>query len=196
MKKSFAVGIFLCLLLILPSLVYCQEEQQKKPEETQTSILEQEITIPEDLQFLTRVLFGLKPETKVTLQEFVILIATFIIFFFIIRDVIAFVPFFETTAKSVIGAVLVTLLVGISGGFLLFVDLILSIGSLFGILERWPIFTIVLIFVIFFILGYFINEVLTNLKEKSKIEAARIEGVKTGAAAKVVQQQGEILTRQ
>ncbi|MEM4271366.1 MAG: hypothetical protein QXO70_04725, partial [Candidatus Pacearchaeota archaeon] len=150
MKRVLLIAIF--VLLLIPILVIAQNQTANLTATSQkiSSTLEQEIEIPENLQLAARILFGLKPDKKVVFQEFIILIMTFVIFFFIIRDVMVFVPFFDTTIKSIIGAVLVTLLTGISGGFLLFADLMLFLSSFFGILERWPIITIVLVFILLF----------------------------------------------
>ncbi|MEM2933007.1 MAG: hypothetical protein QW622_02260 [Candidatus Pacearchaeota archaeon] len=193
MKRVLLVAIF--VLFLIPILVIAQNQTANLTATGQkiSSTLEQEIEIPENLQLAAKILLGLKPDTKVTFQEFIILIMTFVIFFFIIRDVMVFVPFFDTTIKSIIGAVLVTLLTGISGGFLLFVDLMLSLSSFFGILERWPIITIVLVFILLFGLSFILNKVLTQLKQKTQIEIAKGEGLKTGAATKLVQKQAEIM---
>lgn len=193
MKKRLVIGILLFLILILPMIVYAEEGSETKQAKEQKSVLEQEIEIPENLQFLTRVLFGLKPDTPVIFQEFIVLIATLAIFFFIIRDIIVFVPFFDTTIKSVIGAIIVTLLAGSSGGFLFFADLMLSLGFFFGILERWPIISTTMILILLFAVTYLLNKALTGFKRKSRIEEARIEGLKTGASAKMLQEQTKIL---
>jgi len=186
MKKTAIILSFLVFCsLILPLAVMAAEAQPT----AQSSVLEKEIAIPAGLQGLARVLFGIKPDAPVTFQEFIVLVAAFIIFFFIIRDIIVLVPFFDTTIKSIVGAILVTLLTGISGGFLLFVDMMMSLGSFFGILERWPIIVTTLIIVILVVVVYFLNKFLVEFKRKSGIEAAEIEGLKTGAASKIIQRE-------
>ncbi len=179
MKKSVIIIVFLALfLLTLISAGFALEAQTTAQPQ---SALEKQVQIPEGLQLAVRVLLGIKSDTIIDFQTLVILICTFAVFLFIIRDIMTAMPFLNTKIQSVISAFLVTALIGISGGMLLFVDFMLSIGSFFGLLAKWPIASLTVALALLIGIAYILQKVIEPLKRKSKVEKAEIEGYQAGA---------------
>lgn len=187
MKKSVIIIAFLALfLLTLISAGFALEAQTTAQPQ---SALESQVQIPESMQGLARALFGITPDVSIDFQTLIILICTFAIVFFIIREFAGFIPFLNTQAKSIIGAFLVTALIGVSGGLLAFSDFMLSIGSLFGLLAKWPVASMTVALALLIGIAYILQKVIGPLKKESRIKKAEIEGMKTGAALKIVQKQ-------
>src|SRR3989344_8617833 len=102
MKKSFVVFV---VLVLLSSFVSAQNDSSLSAEQIKDAVefsgvgdrsnalLEKNIEIPENLQIITKVLFGLKHDAKVDFQTFVILIAILVIIFLVIKSVYDIIPF-------------------------------------------------------------------------------------------------------
>jgi uncharacterized membrane protein len=181
MKKSVVIIAFLALfLLTLISAGFAQENA------TEQQGLEKQVQIPENMQGLARVLFGIKPDTTIDFQHLIILFAAFLIVFLVVRDFIGFIPFFDSKLKSILGAFAVTIISGSAGGFIMFADFMLSIGSLFGWLKTQSILNLTIALIIFVSLYLVLNKVSENMKSEAKIEEARQAGEKAGTVAKIL----------
>ena len=136
--------------------------------------LDKEIKIPDKLQILARVLFGLKSGETVSLSMFIVFISVWIIFLILLRSIVLLIPFFnETTSWP--ASIVIMLLLGISGGIEAIAKLILWIGSLFGILKDWEIFSLIISIIVVFGLALIISKAMKRLGLSEEID--KMEGV-------------------
>ena len=182
--KKWLIIFSIIVLLISPIVILAAEAPADSTalglRQRSNEALEGEVKIPESLQLLTRVLFGIKEEKPVTFQELVILIATFFIFFFIIKSIVSLVPLFETTAKSIFVGLIVTALIGTSGGLLLFVSFMVGLGSFFGLIKDFEVLTLIISIILLLIAGLFIANLLDKIKSKGQVAQAEAEGFQAG----------------
>jgi uncharacterized membrane protein len=183
MKKSAIIITFLALL-ILPMIVYAEENvtQGKGFKETTNAALEKQVTVPDSLQVLARILFGIKSDNPINFQKLVILFAGFLVIFFIIRDILRVMPIFQGSALSNATGIVITSIVGVSGGLLAFSDLMLSLGSMFGLLSEWEVFGLILTLIILLILLFAIDSLTVMIRRESKISEAERKATEAGAA--------------
>jgi len=78
--------------------------------------LEQNVSMNSSIRAVAGILFGLKQGEQISLQEFVVYGCLLLILVLMIREILVLVPFFEQIWSQWVGAVLITLLAGISGG--------------------------------------------------------------------------------
>jgi hypothetical protein len=143
--------------------------------------LEQEIKIPENLQILSRTLFGLKEGQFLDISETIVYIILFFGFLYFIHKVVKFLPFFEGNFKSILASIIITLLVSISGGFRESVSFFFSLGNFLNFLAGWSVLKLLFaaILIVIIISGF---SILTNIiAKKTEVEKAKITGLKTGA---------------
>ncbi|MBI2452312.1 hypothetical protein HYV50_04530 [Candidatus Pacearchaeota archaeon] len=159
------------------------------------NILEKEIGIPENLEIFSRVLFGLKAGDKVDLQALVILIGLLVISLMLMKTIIEFMPFFENSLRGWLGAVIITLLIGVSGGFLLMADFLLDLGSLFGLLEEWGLARVVISLLLLVGFFYLITTFIKFIKNKATVAEMEATGRNIGVASAIGKIQRETLDK-
>ena len=176
MKKSAIIITFLALFsLVIISASFAQENVTAQPQ----SVLEKEITIPAGLQGVARVLFGIKPDTPVTFQEFIILVVLFFVYLIIFYDIMKLVLPFSNWVSFVLSLGF-AFGFGILGGPLFVTSLILGLGSLFGKLGENSIFNMILSIVLLLIILFIIGTVFKKLRQKKRIQEAGTQGMKAG----------------
>lgn len=139
-------------------------------------VLAKEIEIPENLQFASKILFGLKSEGQVNLQQFIIMIGVFIFLLLLIKSILELVPFFGGGWKSWAGSILVTALVSVAGGTLLAVDFILSLSTLFGVLDDWGVVNLAIALALLVGFFFLLSKILKIVKRKTNLEKAKSIG--------------------
>jgi hypothetical protein len=144
---------------------------EKAREETESKFNEI-ITIPSNLQLPARIIFGLKEDHPITLQHLILLIAAWIIFFIIIKDVLKFFPILNGKIQNVIGSIVVTLIVAISGGLRELVIFFFSVGDTLKWLEALGPFQIILWLLVFVAIFIVLRIVLDFIKRKLKLGVA------------------------
>lgn len=178
MKKTALFLAFLILFsLILSGLSLAQEESNLI--EQKSSVLEKEITIPAGLQGLARLFFGMKPDSPVTFQEFIILVVLFFVYLIIFYDIMKIVLPFSSWVSFTLSLGF-AFAFGILGGPLFLAGLILGIGSLFGKLGEYSIFNMLLAVVLLLIILFVIGSILKKFSQKKRIQEAGTQGMKAG----------------
>lgn len=100
------------------------------------SKLDQNVKIPETLQILTRIIFGINSSEKVTISAFIILLFIWAWIFVIVAEALKFTPFFK--GKLIwLGALIITLIIASTKTILLIARFWLDMGSSFKLLEGW-----------------------------------------------------------
>jgi membrane protein required for beta-lactamase induction len=91
-------------------------------------------------------------------------------------------PFFEESWQAWGAGLIITTLIGVSGGLRLFVLFVIELATLFGFLASIQgIITMVISIIILLALLIFFGRVIRDLKEKAMLEVAESQGMKTGA---------------
>jgi len=176
-KIALFLTFFILLSLILSGLSIAQEESNLT--EQQSSVLEKEVQIPAGLQGVTRVLFGIKPDSPVTFQEFIILVVLFFVYLIIFYDIMKLVLPFSNWVSFILSLGF-AFGFGIWGGSLFLMSLILGLGSLFGKLGENSVFNMILAIVLLLVILFIIGTIFKKLKQEKRIQEAGTRGMKAG----------------
>jgi hypothetical protein len=192
-----ALIIFLLLFLIMP-LSIAQENtssnQTTFPQLNQTQLdeaknlastqvqkidetLEKERPIPENLQLLSKILFGL--ETTLTASFFIILLMMWLIILLILVEALQMSNIFNGPISWPI-AIIVNLLFGVSGVFREVTAFYMGFGEAIAFIGRWPIVTLIFSIIVLAIIGFVILTSLKHFKKKAEEEQAPMSGFESG----------------
>ncbi len=158
---------------------------------TTQGIFEKEITIPKNLELPARVVFGLKPGDKLDVSLLIILITLLIGFIFVLQPFVLMIPSMEG-GRSWIGAVLITLLISLSGAIKSTAYFWLDLGGFFGVLENLGPWKILLSLALIMIIIFGIRFITKIVKESAAINKATSEGFEAGAQVAKLRKMGEI----
>ena len=156
MKRLLFAGLIFLLLSSVSAQINASEVLSNSSVQNKTNqILEKNVEIPNELQIVARILFGLDENDKVDLQIFIVLIALWFFIYLLIVSIIQIMPFLQG-GKSWIVGFLIMLLVGFSGGLTFAAFWIYSISGFFGLLQQLAIARIlVAIIILVFIFLFF-----------------------------------------
>ncbi len=153
--------------------------------------LSKEIEIPENLRFISKILFGIESNEEIKLDAFLVYAALWVFLLLVIRNLLEFSAFFEGW-KSWLGSITVTSIISITGALNPAANFFFGFGDIFGILNKWsPLktaFALILIAVIFVAL----NIILRAFKDYFVIGKAYEEGLKAGAEIAKLKAMSEI----
>lgn len=185
--------IFILVSLVSINLVYAQDslkEQQALDIELKKtkSLLEQKIEVPENLKVIARIVFGLKSNEEVDMQTLMVMVAIWIGLFALIAAILEFTPFLNKGFSRWLGAVVMTCLVGVSGGIKISAIFLLSLADIFRLGEKYGIIKLVLAFIVIGIFVYGVILVLNKILSKAKLEEAEIRGMKAGVGSRILQE--------
>lgn len=181
MKKSFAI-ILITFLLI--QIVIAQTNTTnnsltaiKKIGDATDGLVEKEILINENLAIPIKILFGVKG--PVTLSFAIMILLIWIMMLIFLRNIMILTPFFKG-GMSWLMAIVVNLLIALSGGMKFLTKVFLETGSIFKFLEEWTtgalIASIILVIIIFLVLG----KAMKFIRRKEEIMKAEEESTKLG----------------
>jgi len=128
-------------------------------------ILAKEIQIPEKYQKIARLVFGLKEGAPIDLQTFIILVVVWLGCLITMKFFADILP--SSNLKKWAGAVIVTLLMAISGGLLLATQFFLDLSQLFGLIKEWGVFSTAMAIIMAAIIVYVSSFVVRYLKLRS-----------------------------
>lgn len=140
--------------------------------------LEAEIKLNEEAQIVARILFGIKGEISVS--AFILLLAIWAWVFFLLSEILPLVPFFQGEAKRWLGALVVNLIIAITGTYVSIANLFLDLGAYFSFLEEWAtglLFFAVIVIMVFFAL---FQKLFKKFKEKIALEQKKEQGAESG----------------
>jgi cellulose synthase/poly-beta-1,6-N-acetylglucosamine synthase-like glycosyltransferase len=147
--------------------------------EKSRSSLENDVQFPENLQFFSKILFGIKGE--ISLQIFIVLIAVWFLLFFVMVSILRVLPIFKGLIIWPISFI-ITSLIAFSGAIKAFSEFIFSWGGFFKFLEAWPVLNIILTIIIVLFIFIILRSILKWMRNISRVEQAKSEGVQLGAA--------------
>jgi len=163
--------------MIIPS-VYALDSPAATP--SAQTVLTSNIPLTSTWQNILQGLFKLPAGTPLTLQSAIILGVLFIVIFFIINDLAKLIPFFEGKPKSFIAAIIITLLVAVSGGMYESLMFLLSISNLISGLGSLGWLGFVAVILILIIAGFVLGIGLRAMKKTLRTEEMENAGYKLG----------------
>jgi len=179
---AFFILFSLIIALISTNLIYAQDNSLKQQQaldlelKTQRFLI-QPVEIPDSLKVVVRIVFGLKADENLDTQTLMVMVAIWIGLFTIIAAVLEFLPFLNKGFSRWLGAVIVTCLIGVSGGIKTSAIFLLSLTS--GIIDFFVAIAIVVGIV------FCANIILNKILAKAKLEQMEIKGLKAGAVTKI-----------
>lgn len=106
----------------------------------------------------------------------IILYVLFFVILFVLLDVISLVPFFESKVVQFFAAIIISLLIAISGAYADVAAFLFDISI--KLTSGWNIFAIIIAVAILVALGLIMREIARYVKEKSDKAKAHIDGFK------------------
>jgi len=156
-----------------------QNEQTSKTinfQEKSNQALSKEVIIPENLQILARIVFGLQKDRDIQLQNFIVLVALWIMLFAIIKATTNFMPFFETDWKSWVVSIVITLIISTTGTIISISAWLFGFGGFF---KNQSLLNLIFILIILAVLSFGVFQLLNTALRMSRIEEAHRRGMKT-----------------
>jgi len=148
------------------------------------------INIPEGLKIPAQILFGIN--TEITVQVFIVLICVWIILWILLYKIVQFLPFNKNFFVDLLMSLVITCLAAISGAVRSISIFFLSLGNIFGILERWPAISIILAIAIAAGLFYGLSILIKFLKEKRALGKAE----KAGKNVKIMNTEAKVIAEE
>jgi len=178
MKKGLII-LFILVMLISTSFVISQNNNQDKdPFLEGLRILfgvkmSQSFDIPNNLQAPARIIFGIKG--TISPQDLIILFSVWFILFLTIAEILKFSSLFKGWIAYAL-SFFVTSLIAVIGVIRSLSIFFFNIGSLFGILEQWPVVVIILTIAIVILLFIGINFFLKILRKNYELMESEKKG--------------------
>jgi len=163
-----------------PSVSDVQEAEQQV-QTAQNKVLEQEIIIPENLQLVARVAFGLKEGESINFNLFIVIIVLLVCFALLMQSIIQFIPFFKQKWVIWAVAVVVTFITSSTGAFIAITNFFFGFGRNIQFLQKWGLLNLALIIIVLGIFVIGLKKLLKMLKKKVEVESA--ENIGFGAIA-------------
>ncbi|MEK6885374.1 MAG: hypothetical protein AABX17_00225 [Nanoarchaeota archaeon] len=182
MKKDVIILSLLFLIFSL-NLVLAEEIQTANVEisnfqSTTNNFLSQEIIIPQDLQILTRAVFGLDSANNIELSVFIVLIASLVGIFITIKIIVNFIPIFDEEWISWMISIIITLLISTTGIIRKASIWLFGLGNLF---EDQALLRLIVTIIILIIIIFGVTHLLKGLNEAKKKDSRRQTGFRVGA---------------
>lgn len=182
MKKGFVFALL--LLLIFGSFVVAVNDSNqigmdlrqagKQIADKGKSVLSSQVAIPTYLQGISKLFFGFDNGT--TLDVFIVILMVWIVIFVFMLYIMPFVPFFHSKLTSIFGALIVTLLIGISGGLKDGAYFFLTLGGILNFLDAWPTLKFFIAVVIIIAILFLGSNIFRMLRMRYEIALAEKTG--------------------
>jgi len=199
MKKSLLFCLLIITALALTTLILAEDANIAQVKEVSGTIgsestdnqnsenlkdfsndlLSKQIIIPDNLQSISRLVFGVTE--NLTLQDFIILTVLWIFLVLILQAILTIVPMFGDDWKSWIGAVIITLLISITGTLKQIKDVWFSFEWLTKLLHDWGLFNLILIILMLIVFAFGARKLIHMMKHKAAVEGNEIAGMRSTA---------------
>ncbi len=185
MKK---VIIFLTLLFVLITPISAQitnNSQSEEPIKKLNNLLSDNkvITIPDAFRFFSTNI--LRIETELTLPTLIIFTTLFIILILIIASILQYTPFLNGKITRWISAVIITMLISISGAVKQMAIFFLDLGNFFNIFKEWSALALLFSIVIVILLSYGASKLIKIIGKKAGLDKADYEGKNLNTLRKI-----------
>ena len=183
MKKSSTI-IILAILLI--QIVIAQTNITSNSinnsisgfKEKTDSIVDKEIILPDQLNTLTGIALG--AESPIKLSFLIMLIGVWLILLIIMGEACKLFPFSENKIATWAVALIITLIMGASGGITIVATAILSVSETLKFLKDWSAGALAFGLIALVLILFFVSKIEKWMKNKSEIEKANTESTEIG----------------
>lgn len=177
----------LCLLIItimLFSSIIAQELPQnpinnseaKSLQDASNNLLSKQITISDSIQQISSIIFKL--DSTISLQEFIVLISLFAMLLFILQALVEIIPLFGEGWKSWIGALVITLLISITGAIKSWAEFFFGVSGFLQFLKDWGLFKLIFALILLGIIGFGVRKLIHIMKNQSRVAENEAAGMK------------------
>lgn len=209
------IGVLLVFILLLTSLVLAQigndtnetdsnisidkegikeglKEATSKIASKTDPIVEKEIEIPERLQTLAKILFGI--EDKSSVSALVISFLVWLLFLLLFTNILMYWSLFSKEVAFAAGVILTIIMaaLGIVKNISVF---LINIGSYFKFLEHWSAGALGFGVVLILIIAFIIMRIGKYFREQAGITRAHEEGIEVGAELGFLQRLREMFSK-
>jgi len=153
-----------------------------------------EIQIPDVWKPVVRVVLGLKDKDSVSFQTLVILSAIWISLFFILQNAFEALSLFSNKLMSWVIALVVSLILGITGAIKESSIFIFDLLSIFSFLEKNPIIQLIVFLALAIVVVFAVVWYSKKSKRDSDVQRAAVFGRKTGTYAARLEKSAEAQT--
>jgi hypothetical protein len=171
--------VIICLLLVLLIGFICAEEVVSQESNTDTNLgqdfqsysnnlLSKQIIIPDYLQNPTRIIFGIS-DSNIDLQSFIILFSVWLFLIFIIQAILEIVPLFGEGFKSWLGAIVITLLISITGAINPVANWLFGFGGIISLIKKWDLLKIIFVVIILGIITVGLKKLLQIIEHEKRM---------------------------
>lgn len=171
--------VFFMLVLSMPFIcavdIPATDPNLPLPTGNINDVFSKDFSVPEDYQIPARILFGLNGGEPIELSVFIVLVALLIFTFIFIKSIVSLIDVFGGGFKSWLGALVVTLLISVSGALKISAAFIFAYLGIFKSQTWLSILVIVFVLIIIF---WGIIKLLRFLKYKKIIEKRKMRGFK------------------
>jgi hypothetical protein len=140
------------------------------------------INIPESIQSPARIIFGIKNNENIEFSLFIILVAVFIMFCVFIYLILEVIPIFGTGIKSGFAALIIALIISITGALNNFALFLFGFSWFF---KESNLLKLIIIIPILAIIIFGFSKLIGLIRERTQQERARIAGLKAGSGGLV-----------
>ncbi|MDP2946715.1 MAG: hypothetical protein Q8N88_01240 [Nanoarchaeota archaeon] len=148
----------------------------KKFDNSTGDILSREVEIPAYIFMPIQLLLGI--EKKISWQNFIIVLGIWFGFFILILSLMDIMPFLNKGILKFLGAIVITLLISITGAINEMANFFFNIAGFFKITERYVALKIFIAIIIALLCVVIFGYLIKILKNKNKIKTAELTGQK------------------
>ncbi len=140
--------------------------------------LDKDIIIPDNVQMIVRIVFGIKGDISVSALILLLAIWTFVLLF--LGGITPLIPLFNNKIKAWFLAFIINLLIALGGTYVTIAQFTLSIGEDIKFLKDWSAGLLFLCIVTIIVFFYLFNKIFKKFQERMKMNKAREAGQKIG----------------
>ncbi len=157
------------------------------------SLLEKDIEVPEDLQLVARVVFGLKTNEEITLSEFVVMVVIWFLIFSVVTNLLRGIYFMSEGVTRWLGGVVITCLIAVSGVVKSASVIIFNFFDMFTFFAKLGFLKLIFALIIVGAIIYIVNVFINKQYSKSKLEEHYVRGMKAGVGSRLREKEADEL---
>ncbi len=159
-------------------LINIDKEILKDPTPKIDERLDNDIKIPSAIQMIAQITFGVKGNISVSALILLLSIWTWVLL--LLGGITPMIPFFKNKIMAWLGALIINLVIALSGTYVTIAQIILNIGKEIKFLKDWSTGFLFFCVIIIIVLFYLFKKISKKIQERMKISEAKEEGQNVG----------------
>jgi hypothetical protein len=155
-KEAIILALISSLFILSLSIISANSSQEDSGllsigsgiDEGAENILKNEINIPSQIELPMRIAFGIKRDSPLTLEKLIIVLAIWATFFIVIKGLLKVAPFFNNGIENIIGSIIITMLIAVSGVIDTVVGILIGVEGTFEWMNSLGPFQFVIILIL------------------------------------------------